>query len=96
VCSPILIRKFKVKWWNSSAAESKTSKPVVLRWLKENKKAEIKDLNPHSKFLAQKSHALALLAAAKSREEYFEMMKQLLQIDSKSNEFFFFIFRIHN
>jgi len=52
-----------------------------------NSKAEIKDLNPQYKFLAQKSHAPTLLTATKSKQEYFEIIKWLLQSYSKSNDF---------
>jgi len=86
----ILIRKYKVKWWDSFAAENKSSESAVMLWLSPNNRHGIKKPPPlqdqsQSLFLAKKAHALALLATAKSKDEYFEIMKQLL--DSGKREF---------
>jgi len=61
-------------------------------WLSSNNRHDIKEPPPvqdqsQSFFLAQKAHASTLLATAKSKEEYFEVMKQLL--DSGKGEFMF-------
>jgi len=61
-------------------------------WLSLNNRYGIEEPQPlqdqsRTLFLAQKAHASALLATAKSKEEYFEVMKQLL--DSGKGEFLF-------
>jgi hypothetical protein len=33
---PVLVRKFKIKWWDSFAAESKSSKLAVMEWLQKH------------------------------------------------------------
>jgi len=56
-----------------------------MSWLSSNNRHGIKKPPPlqdqsQSLFLTQKAHASALLATAKSKEEYFEVMKQLFDI----------------
>ena len=88
----ILIRKYKVKWWDCFTAENKSFEFTVMLWLSLNNRHGIKE-PPHlqdqsqSLFLTQKAHASALLATAKSKKEYFEVMKKLL--DSGKGEFMF-------
>jgi hypothetical protein len=38
----ILIRKYKVKWWDSFAAKNKSSESAVMSWLSSNNKHGIK------------------------------------------------------
>jgi hypothetical protein len=54
-----------------------------MSWLSSNNRHGMKEPptlqdQSQSLFLAEKAHASALLATAKSKEEYFEVMKQLL------------------
>jgi hypothetical protein len=63
--------RYKVKWWDSFAAETKSSKPIIMKWLQQHKNAKIADSNPQSKFLARRSHASTLLTSTQSEEEYF-------------------------
>jgi hypothetical protein len=35
----IIIKRYKVKWWDSFASESKSSKLVVMEWLQHHQKA---------------------------------------------------------
>jgi hypothetical protein len=43
--------------------------------------------------LAKKSHASALITIAKSKDDYFEIIKYFLESDSKSNDY---VSSIHN
>ena len=79
----VLQRKFKVKWWNSYKIPEKISKSAIEGWLQ--KHGFLGSPPSQSNFLAQKSHASALLAAAKTEEEYFNIMQQLLQSKASSS-----------
>ena len=50
--NPVLVRKFKIKWQDSFAAESKSSKLTVTEWLQKHQTTPIIDHHPQSKFLA--------------------------------------------
>ena len=67
---PVLVRKFKIKWWDSFATASKSSKLAVTEWLQKHQTTPIIDNHPQSKFLAQKAQTTALLASARTEEEY--------------------------
>ena len=79
----MLIKRFKVKWWSNFRAMDKISKPAIRQWIVEQQPAPPPTkmiMGPlDSLFLAQKSHAQALLAAAKSEDEYWVAMQQLLE-----------------
>jgi hypothetical protein len=49
-----------------------------MKWLQQHKNAKIVNSNPESKFLARRSHASTILASTQSKEEYFQIIKQLL------------------
>ena len=76
----IIQRTFKVKWWSKFDEESKLSQHMVQQWLsaKGHLKSNIADIKAQSTFLSQKSTAQSLLAGAKSEDEYFQIMHQLL------------------
>ena len=76
---PVLVRKFKIKWWDSFTAESKSSKLAVTEWLQKNQTASIIDHHPQSKFLAQKAQTAALLAFARTEEEYLQIVQTIIQ-----------------
>jgi len=76
---PVLVRKFKIKWWDSFAAECKSSKLAITEWLQKNQSIHIIYHHPQSKFLARKAHTAALLTSAKSEEEYLNIMQGIIQ-----------------
>ncbi|KAH9801830.1 protein Brevis radix-like 4 [Citrus sinensis] len=83
----ILQRTFKVKWWSKFDEQSKLTENLVRDWL--SAKGLLQPTITHSKaqqtFLTQKSKAQSLLANAKTEEEYFKAMEQLLASRSKSS-----------
>ncbi|KAH9803216.1 hypothetical protein KPL71_001680 [Citrus sinensis] len=83
----ILQRTFKVKWWSKFDEQSKLTENLVRDWL--SAKGLLQPSITHSKaqqtFLTQKSKAQSLLASAKTEEEYFKAMEQLLASRSKSS-----------
>ena len=83
----ILQRTFKVKWWSKFDEQSKLTENLVRDWL--SAKGLLQPTITHSKaqqtFLTQKSKAQSLLASAKTEEEYFKAMEQLLASRSKSS-----------
>ena len=83
----ILQRTFKVKWWSKFDEQSKLTENLVRDWL--SAKGLLQPTITHSKaqqtFLTQKSKAQSLLAGAKTEEEYFKAMEQLLASRSKSS-----------
>ncbi|KAH9670354.1 hypothetical protein KPL70_016954 [Citrus sinensis] len=76
----ILQRTFKVKWWSKFDEQSKLSKATVQAWLSSRGllTPSIQDVKAQSTFLAQRTKAQSLLASAKTEEEYFKVMQQLL------------------
>jgi hypothetical protein len=89
---PVLIRKFKIKWWDSFAAESKSSKLAVTEWLQKHQTklavtewlqkhqtTPIIDAYPQSKFLARKAQTASLLASARTEEEYLQIVQGIIQ-----------------
>ncbi|KAH9657765.1 hypothetical protein KPL70_023206 [Citrus sinensis] len=78
---------FKVKWWSKFDEQSKLTENLVRDWL--STKGLLQPTITHSKaqqtFLTQKSKAQSLLASAKTEEEYFKAMEQLLASRSKSS-----------
>ena len=69
---------FLVKWWENYTVPQSILKPVALEWIKTHGKTKLKE-KENTTFLAQKSHASALLASPKTEEEYFSIMQQLVQ-----------------
>jgi hypothetical protein len=76
---PVLIRKFKIKWWDSFAAESKSSKLAVTEWLQKHQTTPIIDPHPQSKFLARKAQTPALRASARTEEEHLQIVQGIIQ-----------------
>jgi len=76
---PVLVCKFKIKWWDSFAAESKSSKLAVTEWLQKHQTAPIIDYHPQSKFLARKAQTSALFASARTEEEYLQIVQGIIQ-----------------
>ncbi|KAH9696770.1 hypothetical protein KPL71_023321 [Citrus sinensis] len=83
----ILQRTFKVKWWSKFDEQSKLTTSEIEKWLssKGHLQPTIKDTKAQQTFLTQKSKAQSLLASAKTEEEYFKAMEQLLASRSKSS-----------
>jgi len=75
---PVLVRKFKIKWWDSFAAESKSFKLAVTEWLQKHQTAPIIDHHPKS-ILAWKAQMTALLAYARTEEEYLQIVQGIIQ-----------------
>jgi hypothetical protein len=67
----VLVRKFKIKWWDSFAVESKSSKLAVTEWLQKHQ-IKYKALygSSQSKFLARKAQTAAINASTRIEEEY--------------------------
>ena len=67
--------------------QSKLTTSDIEKWLssKGHLQPTIKDIKTQGIFLSQKSKAQALLASAKTEEEYFKAMEQLLASRSKSS-----------
>ena len=66
-----------MKWWNAFKVPEKVLKLGISTWLK---KQGLLGVTPKETiFLAQKSHASALLATTKTEKEYFAIMQQLVQ-----------------
>ncbi|KAJ9178459.1 hypothetical protein P3X46_010338 [Hevea brasiliensis] len=87
---PVLIRKFKIRWWSKFQKHQKASLEVVEQWLlkqpKEQRQLPSTSAQNPTTFLAQKSNAQSLLAQAKSEEEYFTIMQQLLSNRSSTSK----------
>ena len=83
----ILQRTFKVKWWSKFDEQTKLTDTLIRNWLcsKGFLPPTIKDSKAQQTFLTQKSKAQSLLASAKTEEEYFKVMEQLLTSRSKSS-----------
>ncbi|KAH9705066.1 hypothetical protein KPL70_011730 [Citrus sinensis] len=81
----ILQRIFKVKWWSKFDEQSKLSEATVQAWLSSRGllTPSIQDVKAQSTFLAQRTKAQSLLASAKTEEEYFKVMQQLLASKSE-------------
>ena len=80
VAQLILQRTFKVKWWSKFDEQSKLTVNMIENWLSSKSLLQqtIKDIKAQGTFLTQKSKAQSLLAGAKTEEEYFKVMEQLL------------------
>ena len=76
----VLQRTVKVKWWSKFDEQSKLSEATIQAWLSSKGllAPKIEDVKAQSSFLSQKSKAQSLLASAKTEEEYFKVMQQLL------------------
>ncbi|KAH9669775.1 hypothetical protein KPL70_021934 [Citrus sinensis] len=83
----VLQRTFKVKWWSKFDEQSKLSKATVQSWLfTRGLIAPSKDIvKAQSTFLAQRVKAQSLLASAKTEDEYFKVMQQLLATRSETS-----------
>ncbi|KAJ9176922.1 hypothetical protein P3X46_012183 [Hevea brasiliensis] len=82
-----IIRRFKVKWWDSFNIPETITNQGVKTWLKGKNLLPQTPIQNFSNqlFLAQRSHAMARLAGAKNDEEYFAIMEQLLQNRTNSS-----------
>ena len=83
----ILQRTFKAKWWSKFDEQTKLTDTIIRNWLysKGFLPPTIKDSKAQQTFLTQKSKPQSLLASAKTEEEYFKVMEQLLTSRSKSS-----------
>ena len=83
----ILQSTFKVKWWSKFDEQTKLTDTLIRNWLcsKGFLPPTIKEVKAQEIFLTQKSKAQSLLASAKTEEEYFKVMEQLLTSRSKSS-----------
>ena len=83
----VLLRTFKVKWWSKFDEQSKLSEATVQSWLStRGLLAPSKDVTKaQSTFLAQRAKAQSLLASARTEDEYFKVMQQLLATGSEAS-----------
>ncbi|KAH9780477.1 hypothetical protein KPL71_008091 [Citrus sinensis] len=83
----VLQRTFKVKWWSKFDEQSKLSEAMVQSWLSTRGLiAPSKDVaKAQSTFFAQRAKAQALLASAKTEDDYFKVMQQLLATRSETS-----------
>ncbi|KAH9792313.1 hypothetical protein KPL71_004068 [Citrus sinensis] len=81
------VKQWMIKWWSKFDEQSKLTTSDIEKWLssKGHLQPTIKDIKTQGTFLSQKSKAQALLASAKTEEEYFKAMEQLLASRSKSS-----------
>jgi len=61
------------------AAESKSSKLAITKWLQKNQITPIIDHYPQSRFLARKAQTTALLTSARTEEEYLQIVQNIIQ-----------------
>lgn len=80
----ILTKRFKVKCWDSFQVPKKFPKQLYKNGSKV--KTIFSQAQATPPFLAQWSYAQAQLATAKTEEEYFAIMEQLLQSRSQSSQ----------
>ena len=83
----LIQRTFKVKWWSKFDEKTKLTETLVQNWLgsKGFLPPTIKESKAQQTFLTQKSKAQSLLASAKTEEEYFKVMQQLLATRSETS-----------
>ncbi|KAH9686422.1 hypothetical protein KPL70_014341 [Citrus sinensis] len=83
----ILQRTFKVKWWSKFDEQSKLTVNMIKDWLSSKSLLQptLEASKAQQTFLTQKSKAQSLLASAKTEDEYFKAMEQLLASRSKSS-----------
>ncbi|KAH9702314.1 hypothetical protein KPL70_010722 [Citrus sinensis] len=83
----ILQRTFKVKWWSKFDEQSKLTVNIIKDWLSSKNLLQptLEASKAQQTFLTQKSKAQSLLASAKTEDEYFKAMEQLLASRSKSS-----------
>ncbi|KAH9802585.1 hypothetical protein KPL71_001451 [Citrus sinensis] len=83
----ILQRTFKVKWWSKFDEQSKLTVNMIKDWLSSKNllQPSLTTSKVQQTFLTQKSKAQSLLAGAKTEDEYFKAMEQLLASRSKSS-----------
>ena len=77
----------KVKWWSKFDEQSKLTDSLIRNWLSAKGLLEptIKSSKAQQTFLTQKSKAQSLLSSAKTEEEYFKVMQQLLATRSETS-----------
>ena len=83
----LIQRTFKVKWWSKFDEKTKLTETLVQNWLgsKGFLPPTIKETKAQQTFLTQKSKAQSLLASAKTEDEYFKVMQQLLATRSETS-----------
>ena len=83
----VLQRTFKVKWWSKFDEQSKLTDILIQNWLsaKGYLQPTIQQSKAHQTFLSQKTKAQSLLTSAKTEEEYFNVMQQLLATRSETS-----------
>ncbi|KAG5253016.1 CTV [Salix suchowensis] len=75
--SVILIRRFRVKWWDAFRKEPQCSLKAVQDWFKNRSLPPAISQNSQSQFLAQKAKIAALLASAQTQEDYDKILQSL-------------------
>ena len=80
-------RTFKVKWWSKFDQQAKLTETIIRNWLSSEGylAPTIKDSKAQQTFLTQEFKAQSLLTSAKTKDEYFKVMEQLLASRSKSS-----------
>ena len=83
----VLQRTSKVKWWSKFDEQTKLTNTLIRNWLcsKGFLPLTIKEVKAQETFLTQKSKAQSLLASAKTEDEYFRVMQQLLATRSETS-----------
>uniref|UniRef100_A0A6N2LKD6 Reverse transcriptase domain-containing protein n=1 Tax=Salix viminalis TaxID=40686 RepID=A0A6N2LKD6_SALVM len=75
--STILIRRFRVKWWDAFRKEPQCSLKAVEDWFKNQSLLPAIPQNSQTQFLAQKAKTAALLASAQTQEDYDKILQSL-------------------
>ena len=81
----IIQRTFKIMWWLKFDEQTKLTDTLIRNWLcsKGFLPPTIKSTKAQQTFLTQKSKAQSFFASAKTEDEYFKVMEQLLTSRSK-------------
>ena len=78
---PVLIRKFKIKWWDSFAAESKSSKLAVTEWLQKQLPSLIIILNQN--FQPRRLKCQLFLPLLELRKNTYKQYKTLYKAKTR-------------
>ena len=81
----MIVRRFKTKWGDKFQLEKITQEHVI-EWF--NKSPEVKTITNEeiAQFLQVKSNTSALLVHAKTKQEYKQIIKQILQFINLNGE----------
>lgn len=74
----VIKQRYKIKWWASFSVPKLIQEMAIQEWLhkRDYKTIKLEELLPKQKlFFSQRAHSSALLAIAKTKEEYLGIMQ---------------------